>query len=212
MRAMIRPELMLFACAPTPVALPAWLNHYPAATAAAIQSCLIRASADFAAGSWPDTVSLYGWPDADDALFRELSATYGFALHAQAPGDLGARLHAALRAGIARCGAAAVLMAQTPPLDWDLLDDANLWLARGRHVLGLTERGGIYFLGLAQLPAGLFDGIDWAAPRPGEQFVQRAAALGMEFEPLPRRRALEAPEDLWLLAQRLPGLRQHLTA
>jgi rSAM/selenodomain-associated transferase 1 len=208
---MSQPELLLFARKPVPGEVKTRLlpDNTPA-RAAEIAAFLIRATVELAASAWPGRIYLYAWPDAEHPLFRELAREFPVTLAAQAEGDLGAKMLAALRDGIERCGCAAVMGCDVPHCGWPVLDQANDWLARGDNVLGPTEDGGYYFIGLQQPRAELFEGVEWGGDRVLAATLTRAEALGIEFEMLPLLRDIDTAADLWLVAQKYEPLRKFL--
>ncbi len=208
---MSQPELLLFARKPIPGEVKTRLTpEYGAARAAEIAAFLIRATVELAASAWPGRIYLYAWPDPEHPLFRELAREFPVTLATQIEGDLGAKMHAALREGIARSGAAAVMGCDVPHGGWVTLDQANDWLARGDNVLGPTEDGGYYFIGLQETRAELFEGIEWGSDRVRATTLTRAEALGIEFEMLPLLRDIDTAADLWLVAQKYEPLRKFL--
>jgi rSAM/selenodomain-associated transferase 1 len=206
-----QPELALFARQPVAGQAKTRLQpDYPPARAAEIAAYLIRATVELAASSWPGDVYLYGAPDAEHPLFRELAREFGIRLAAQHGADLGERMLNALRAGLRRRIAAAVLGCDVPHCGRDILDDANHWLAQGRNVLGPTEDGGYYFIGLGRIHPELFADIPWGTPNVLERTLERAATLGVEFEFLPSLRDIDTAADLRTAAQECAPLRRFL--
>lgn len=206
-----QPVLILFAR--TPVAGQAKTRlqpDYTPAQAAEIAAFLVRATVELAVANWPGEVWLYGTPDAEHPLFRELAATHGLTLGVQRGADLGERMANALRDGRRRRNAAAIMGCDVPHCRWDMLDQANDWLAQGRNVLGPTEDGGYYFIGLTRDVPELFAGIPWGTPQVLPQTLARAEALGIEFEQLPALTDIDSAADLWLAAQDYEPLRRFL--
>lgn len=206
---MSQPALILFA--KRPVAGEAKTRLQPrlsAERAAEVAAFLIRASVELAVSAWPGPVLLYTAPDTEHPLFRALSEEFGVALHPQADGDLGARMHAALQEQIERHGAAAVMGCDVPHSGWEIVDQANHALARGRNVLGPTEDGGYYFIGLQRARAELFADIPWGGHRVLETTLARAGNLGLEFDLLPRLRDIDTADDLWFAAQKFEALKR----
>ena len=78
-------------------------------------------------------------------------------------------------------------------------------------MLGPTEDGGYYFIGLGAPHAALFEGIDWGTERVLAQ-TPRAGwrHLGIEFEWLPRLCDIDTADDLRLVAQTYAPLRRFL--
>jgi rSAM/selenodomain-associated transferase 1 len=206
-----QPPLILFARAPVPGQAKTRLQpEYTPAQVAEIAAFLVRATAELAAASWPGEVWLYGTPDAEHPLFRELAAAYGLTLGVQRGVDLGSRMANALRDGLRQRNAAAIMGCDVPHCRWDLLDQANEWLAQGRNVLGPTEDGGYYFIGLGAPHAELFQNIDWGTDRVLAQTLERAKSLGVEFEWLPRLRDIDTAADLRRAAHAYEPLRRFL--
>ncbi len=208
-----QPELIIFAKQPLAGKVKTRLQpEYTPQEAAEIAALLVRATVELAAASWPGEIYLYGAPDAGHPLFEELAREFQLQLAPQGAGDLGARMQAALREGLARRRAAAILGCDVPHCSWATLDQANHWLAQGRNVLGPTEDGGYYFIGLGAPHAVLFEGIDWGTDRVLAQTLARAEQLGIEFEWLPCLRDIDTARDLRLVAQKYEPLRRFLKA
>jgi rSAM/selenodomain-associated transferase 1 len=203
-----QPELIIFAKQPLAGQVKTRLQpEYTPQEAAEIAALLVRATVELAVANWPGEIYLYGAPDAGHPLFEELAREFQLQLAPQGAGDLGARMRAALREGLAHRRAAAILGCDVPQCSWVALDQANHWLAQGRNVLGPTEDGGYYFIGLGAPHAGLFEGIDWGTDRVLAQTLERAKLLGVEFEWLPRLRDIDTADDLWLASQKYAPLR-----
>jgi rSAM/selenodomain-associated transferase 1 len=81
----------------------------------------------------------------------------------QGPGDLGARLERILGRAL-REGArfALAIGADTPGLPARLLEEARDALATAPAVLGPSEDGGFYLLGIRRCPPGLLAGLPWS--------------------------------------------------
>lgn len=208
---MSQPELILFARQPVPGQVKTRLQpDYSPEKAAEIAAFMIRATVELAVSAWPGDITLSVWPGPDHPLFHQLADEFHIPLAPQADGDLGAKMLAALRHGIARRGAAAIMGCDVPHCDWDVIDQANNWLARGRNVLGPTEDGGYYFIGLPEARSELFEEMPWGSDRVLEMTLARAEKLGMEFDLLKPLRDIDTPADLWLVAQKYEPLKKFL--
>ena len=208
---MTQPELILFAKQPLPGEVKTrLLPDYSPERAAEIAAFLIRATVELAASSWPGDVALHVWPDVDHPLFQELAREFHIRLVPQAGGDVGARMLSALRAGAERHGCAAVMGCDVPHCGWDVLDLANDLLARGKNVLGPTEDGGYYFIGLQEARPELFENMPWGGNQVLPMTLARAEAAGMEFDLLAQLRDIDTARDLWLIAQKYEPLKQFL--
>ncbi len=205
------PDLMLFAKQPVAGKVKTRLqSDYAPLQVAEIAAFLIRASVQLACSSWPSQIYLYSTPDPDHALFQELARDFHIHLARQAPGDLGQKMLQAMREGIARSGAAAILGCDVPHCPWEIIEQAHEHLANGKCVLGPAEDGGYYFIGLQQAHAALFEGIAWGSNRVAEVTLTRAGRLGVGFEMLPVLNDIDTTEDLWLAAQAFAPLRTFL--
>jgi rSAM/selenodomain-associated transferase 1 len=208
---MPQPALMIFAKQPLPGQTKTrLLPDYTPEQAAAIAEVLIRETVGLAVSTWPGEIYLCGAPDTDHPLFAALARDFRLRLLDQRGADLGARMLEALRFGIERHGAAAVLGSDVPHCRWDVLDEANAHLAQGRSVLGPTEDGGYYLVGLQQPHEALFTRMAWGGPTVLNDTLARAAAIGLEFEMLSPLRDIDTAADLWLIGRTYEPLMRFL--
>ncbi len=205
------PDLILFAKQPIPGEVKTRLQpHYSPEQVAQIAEFLICDTAKLAATNWPSDVYLYGAPGTDHPLFRRLAERFHLHLATQASGNLGLKMLTALCQGIERSGAAAVLGCDVPHCRGAILEYAHEKLARGDNVIGPTEDGGYYFIGLQQAPVALFEHIEWGGSRVVETTVLRARQLGIAFELLPKLTDIDTRDDLWITAHQYEPLRKFL--
>lgn len=205
------PDLMIFAKQPVAGRVKTRLqSNYSAAQVAEIATFLIQSTVQLATASWPSEVYLYAAPDPGHPLFQRLAAEFHVHLAAQADGDLGQRMSQALREGIARSGAAGILGCDVPHCPWQIIEQAHEHLASGKNVLGPTEDGGYYLIGLQQPQPALFEGIAWGDSNVAEVTLVRAQAAGLSFEMLPRLEDIDTVEALWTAAQAFEPLRLQL--
>jgi len=145
----------------------------------------------------------YAPENALDA-FQELAA--GFTLLPQRGGDLTARLLSVLERLFAEGFQAAVLIdSDTPTLPTALLERAVTLLASHEHdlVLGPSEDGGYYLIGLRRTHPELFEGIAWSTPVVFEETLRRARALGLRALRLPPWYDVDTGADLARLTAEL---------
>lgn len=115
----------------------------------------------------------------------------------QGSGDLGRRL--ARATGRAFCaGADGVLLlgADSPTLPVSFLTTAATNLSRHQAVLGPSEDGGYYLLGLRQPLPVLLERIDWGSEKVADQTRRRAAVAGIDLWELPVWYDLDRFDDL----------------
>jgi len=137
---------------------------------------------------------------AGDPDHPALVTPRGIARCAQPDGDLGARMAAALEAGIERAGHALVVGSDAPTLPADYLVLASHWLATGEAdvVLGPAADGGFY-LAAARRPVRMFERVRWSARTTLAETAERARAHGARVALLPPWYDVDEPEDLRLL-------------
>jgi hypothetical protein len=191
-------------------ALPDLQGEYSPAQRRAIAEFLIRATVELAVSSWPGPVRVYGAPDIDHPLFTALADEFDVELKAQDGGAIGARMAAALGDALVPGLGAGAITCDVPHCFWDVLDDANHLLARGRNVLGPTEVGGLWFVGLPQAQPAILHGLVCAEGCICDSVMTRAAQAGVEFEVLSCLRPIATATDLWLAAQQSEALRAFL--
>jgi len=208
---MSQPRLIIFAKQPVPGQVKTRLQpDYNPEQAAEIAAFMIRATVELAVSAWPGDVMLCAWPGIDHPLFRKLARDFRITLAPQSGSDLGARMLSAFREGAARGGGTAIMGCDVPHCGWDVIDQANGWLARGKDVLGPTEDGGYYFIGLQAAYPELFAEMPWGSNQVLPVTLARAERLKLEFNMLPELRDIDTARDLWLVAQRFEPLKRFL--
>ena len=144
----------------------------------------------------------------DDAGAELAGLAPGFALVAQHGPDLGARLHAIL-AGLLAAGhvGAIAVDSDTPTLPRAFLQQAVDCLSRPGPdvVLGPTEDGGYYLIGVRSPHRGLFESVPWSTSEVLEVTRRRAAAAGLRAVDLPPWFDVDTPDDLERLRTTLAG-------
>ncbi|MBI4638097.1 MAG: TIGR04282 family arsenosugar biosynthesis glycosyltransferase [Candidatus Rokubacteria bacterium] len=141
-------------------------------------------------------------PAEGRGLFEELAP--GFALLPQRGDDLGARLAGSFEQLLADGFAAALAIdSDTPTLPTAFLQEAVDLVASGGTdvVLGPTEDGGYYLIGLRQAHRELFEGIPWSTAEVLPETIRRARASGLTVRCLPPWFDVDTPADL----ERLQG-------
>ena len=119
-------------------------------------------------------------PEGAAAVFEALAP--GFRLLPQRGDDLTARLLSVLdRLFADGCEAAIMIDSDTPTLPVGLLERAVSLVSSGEHdlVLGPSEDGGYYLIGLRRLHPELFEGMPWSTAAVLEETLRRAGALGL---------------------------------
>jgi rSAM/selenodomain-associated transferase 1 len=126
-------------------------------------------------------------PVGDEAAFEGLLPP-GFQLLGQRGDGFGERLFHACE-DLFACGFSAVCLidSDSPTMPQHALLQAVSLLSRpgDRVVLGGSDDGGYYLIGMKQLHQRLFEQIDWSTERVREQTLERAREIGLAAELLP---------------------------
>lgn len=184
--------------------------------AATLSGCFLRDTtaniADVVAALPPDTpargVAVYT-PVGAEAAFDGLLPD-GFALLAQRESGFGERLHGAAEDLLAVGFRSLCLIdSDSPTLPPGALRAAVEALARPgeRLVLGPSEDGGYYLVGLQTAHRRVFEDVDWSTERVAAQTLARAAEIGLAVEVLPTWYDVDDGPTLWALCEELFGNR-----
>lgn len=114
----------------------------------------------------------------------------------QGGGDLGARLEHILHRALHDHPFAIVVGADSPGLPARLLEEARNALDRVDAVIGPSEDGGFYLLGLRTCPASLLSEISWSAPTTCLETIAKLQAAGLTFHILDDWFDVDTPQDL----------------
>lgn len=145
-------------------------------------------------------------PDEAQAEFAALAPD--FTLVPQRGPNLGSRLHATL-ASLLEAGhpGAIAVDSDTPTLPRGFLQQAVDCLSRPGPdvVLGPTEDGGYYLIGVRAAHRVLFDGVPWSTSAVLEVTLRQAAAAGLQTVCIPAWFDVDTPDDLRRLQTVLDG-------
>lgn len=191
-------RLLVFAKAPVPGRVKTRL--IPALGpqgAARLYRELLRRTLDFATTEPPCPVELHCAPDPGHGFFHACRRDYGVRLRRQHGGDLGERMHRALAGALRNADSAVLIGGDCVSLDSAQLRWAVDELTRGRDaVLGPTEDGGYWLIGLRRPCATLFRGPVWGTATVLDATRRRLRRAGLDWRELPVGRDLDRPEDL----------------
>jgi len=121
----------------------------------------------------------------------------------QGAGDLGERMGRVLSRAVAEAGRGMVIGADLPGLPRGHLDMAREALARQEAVLGPTDDGGFYLLGLSRVPEGLLTDLPWSSPDTFARTELRLAGAGLTAARAPPWFDVDVPADLLRLRRLL---------
>ncbi|HJT35605.1 MAG TPA: TIGR04282 family arsenosugar biosynthesis glycosyltransferase [Pirellulales bacterium] len=139
---------------------------------------------------------------------REFAAIAGPAwqLQPQATGDLGRRMRhyfeTSFAAGVER---AVLIGSDSPTLPITYVEEAFDRLAESPVVLGPSDDGGYYLIGLSRDIPDVFQGIDWSTSEVWRQTIGRLRAAGQSYYELPPWYDVDTGEDLLRLRDELTG-------
>lgn len=117
----------------------------------------------------------------------------------QGPGDLGERMERILARALDSAPFVLAIGADTPGLPRQSLEEARRALAVAGAVLGPSEDGGFYLIGLRRCPSGLLRGLPWSRPDTYTRVLARLRQRGLETTVLMPWFDVDRPSDLALL-------------
>lgn len=190
------PAILLFAKAPVPGTVKTRLaRHLGDEEATRIHRRLVEAQVGRLPPGWPTEIH-YAPASAAGAMMAWLGPHHHY--EPQPSGDLGQRLRQGIGRALAR-GFPAVFA-----IGGDCPDLGPADFERGREallsgadvVLGPTEDGGYYLIGMRRELPALFEDIPWSTPETLGATLERAREAGLRHALLAPRRDLDEPEDL----------------
>ena len=206
---MKNPDLILFARQPVPGKTKTRLQEKCGKNKAAeISGFLVRSTVILATQYWPGEIFLYGWPDSQHPLFKSLATEFAVTLADQLEGDLGQKMKQTLESHIDRQGAAAIMGIDIPHCSGDTIKKAYDSLTRDENVIGPTDDGGYYLIGLSKKSGMLFSRIDWGTRSVLQKTMEIAKQHNIEFEMLPMLKDIDTWDDLRVVSQTYEPLRQ----
>lgn len=201
--------LLLFAKAPIPGKVKTRLqSHCSAEQAAEIACILMEESVRKATKHWPGPVYLSVWLDHDHPFFRKLLSEYKIKMARQCDGDLGAKMQQALH----EFGyPAAVMGCDAPHVSAATLKAAYQHLCKGESVIGPSEDGGYYLLGLTQQADDLFIEKDWGQATVFEQTRNSALKSNLVLTELATINDVDEWADLLQVMPLIPELADYIS-
>jgi hypothetical protein len=158
-----------------------------------------RLAEAFLRDSW-STVRALDWArpvlattDERDELWASLGCEH---VWLQGVGDLGQRMERVVRRALTTDAAAIVVGTDCPALSASRLDLARAALRVHDAVIGPSEDGGYYLLGLRRCPAGLLADVAWGTAEACAQTLDRISAAGLTIGVLPTAFDVDRPEDV----------------
>jgi len=123
---------------------------------------------------------------------------------AQSPGDLGQRMAHFFAQAVAVGSQRTVLIgSDSPNLPPALIEQAFDRLRHDRVVVGPTDDGGYYLIGIAGPAPSIFEHVAWSTPQVWEQTERQLQRLGIGYATLPTWYDVDEREDLKRLEREL---------
>lgn len=157
--------------------------------------------------SWAETVLA-----TTDVTSPEWSDLPKAQVWAQGRGSLGDRLERILRRALRHWPAAIAIGTDLPGLPPALLDAARQTLQTADAVLGPSDDGGFYLLGLRRCPPTLLADLPWSAADTFAATLERLSAQGLETTVISPWFDVDEPPDLARLRAMLEQGRLHAPA
>jgi len=179
----IRPTIIVFAKAPVAGRVKTRLR-LPPGEAARLHDRFVRAAVLLCLDLDAD-VELH--TDEPTGAWADLPVRRGL----QVPGDLGAKMLAALRS---RSGPVMIVGSDAPTLPAGHL--RRLLASPADVALGPTEDGGYYAILARRTADGMFEGVEWSSGRELEQTIRAAKKAGLSVETGDVWFDVDTPEDL----------------
>ncbi len=131
-----------------------------------------------------------------------LEITTGTEVWPQGTGDLGERMERVLSLALEGGDSAIAIGTDSPGLPRRFLDAARRKLVGHDAVIGPSEDGGFYLLGLRRCPSGLLHGLPWSTATTRERLLERLRSSGITVAEVEPWFDVDEPADL----RRLAGL------
>ena len=171
--------------------------------AARLQARLTERAVQTAIAARCGPVELHGTPRAAHPVFQRLRRRYAIALRRQSGGDLGERMHHALRAALRWHRYALLIGVDAPELRAADLRRALRLLRSGCDVvIAPAEDGGYALIACRRAPHPIFERIDWGGNEVHAQTVERLARLRFRWRALRTVWDVDRPVDVERLGRR----------
>jgi rSAM/selenodomain-associated transferase 1 len=171
--------------------------------AARLQARLTERALQTAVASRCGPVELHGTPRADHPFFRRLQRRFGIARRSQSGGDLGERMHHALRAALRRHRYALLIGVDAPELRAaDLRRALRLLRAGCDVVIAPAEDGGYALIACRRAPCLIFERIEWGGNEVCARTVERLARAHLRWRALRTVWDIDRPADVERLRRR----------
>jgi uncharacterized protein len=194
--------IQLFAKAPDAGAVKTRLIPRLGATGAArFHENLVRHALASACEAKLAEVVLYCAPDCEHPFFIRCAEEFGVALRTQSTGNLGDRMHDALREGLRERAHVLLMGTDCPALHAGRLQAAAAAFAPGIDLVFVpAEDGGYVLIGAREIDRMVFANVSWGSATVMQQTRDRLMQLGWSWSEQPTLWDVDRVEDLDRLA------------
>jgi len=146
-------------------------------------------------------------PSQQHPFFQAISARQRIELWEQVPDeDLGKRMDHAFREAFKRNYAYVVMVgSDLPTISGEIVQQARHELQEHDVVIGPSQDGGYYLIGMKKPTPGLFSNIPWSTHQVAALTREKASELGLSLSLLPQQRDLDTIEDLQFYIKESPN-------
>lgn len=163
--------------------------------AAKFAECLLQDTIAKTAGRQDHLIIAYT-PAGRRGFFDQFSQQK-FIYTPQKGSDLGERMFNAFDFAFAQKMDSVVMIGtDSPTFPPEFIDQAFEFLENTDAVLGETEDGGYYLIGLKTLIKEIFENVQWSSPETFKQTAENIRKLGLNMARLPKWYDVDEPEDL----------------
>ena len=202
--------LILFAKVPEPGKVKTRLApELSFAEAAEVAKVLLFETLELTSKHWPGKIVLAVWPNVKDDYIQNVNEQFNIELIAQSSGDLGAKMLNAMEQAGYPC---TVMGCDVPHLEGMVLEQAYERLAKGENIIGPTEDGGYYLLGLQSNRPELFAKQAWGETSVLGASLRVARQHNFQFSELATMVDIDHYADLAQASQKLKSLRHFITS
>lgn len=141
---------------------------------------------------------IIAYSPAEQRAYFERLARQKISLAAQKGDNLGEKMFSAFEFAFAqKAGAAVMIGTDSPTFPADFIEQAFEYLETNSDaVLGRSEDGGFYLIGLRKLDAGMFEAVEWSSAKTFTQVRENIMNLDWHLREVPGWYDVDAPDDL----------------
>lgn len=143
-----------------------------------------------------DNIQIYCDSQPDHPFLQQCSRDLDSQIYLQQGHDLGEKMHHAIHTALAVSVFVTLIGSDCPTLSTALLNQSHRYLAGGKGaVLGASDDGGYYLIGMRQTCSEIFRGINWGGSDVAAQTRQRLSHSGIDYAELTQLADIDTPDD-----------------